>query len=128
MEANPFATALHIAIKRPNMTLKDYKRVREELHAQGLTFRGEILDAIRSDMRRSGIDVEEVHINMERDETAKQQRYLTIDGLRSDEAETVRAIVRDYFVVTDEDFDPTDYDEEPADEPWNEEREDEEDA
>jgi len=47
-------------------------------------------------MQKSGIDVEGIRIGMERYETEEQQRYLTIDGLRSDQAETVRAIILDY--------------------------------
>jgi len=46
MEANPFSTTLCIAIKRPNMTLEDYKRMKEELHAQGLTLQEKIFDAM----------------------------------------------------------------------------------
>ncbi|MDD5041037.1 MAG: hypothetical protein PHX87_00920 [Candidatus Peribacteraceae bacterium] len=52
MESNPFATTLCMAIRRPNMTLEQYKKIRDELHAQGLSFLEELFDAIRTAMKK----------------------------------------------------------------------------
>lgn len=128
MELNPFAVTLHIAIERPKplkMSKEKLRKWKKELHQQGLSIWDEMIDAIRSEMQSAGIDLDCTTVEIEEDETADQQRMVTVRGLMNDQVETMRAIVRGYCIVSDEDFDPTRYDEDPPDEPWREEARDE---
>ncbi|MDO8468335.1 MAG: hypothetical protein Q7S29_01080 [Candidatus Peribacter sp.] len=69
MEANPFSTTLHIAVERPRMPGREWKRLKAELHAQGRKIWEEIIDGIRSDMQSAGIDLTDVTVEMEEDES-----------------------------------------------------------
>lgn len=124
MEANPFSTTLHIAVARPRMTKEEFKKRKAELQRRSISIWEAMIDAIRSDMRESGIDLDGVTVEMNQDQTEDADRYFTISGIRSDEVASVRAIFEVYFVVTDEDFDPTEYEEDDTDEPWRQRDED----
>jgi len=128
MEANPFSTTLHIAIERPRMPARELKRVKAELHAQGRKIWEEIIDSIRGAMQSAGIDLTDVTVEMKKNASEDQERYFTIEGIRSDEAATVRAIFEELFVVSNDNFNPTDYDEDEEDESWRPEPEEEDES
>lgn len=64
-------------------------------------------DHIRTQMADAGIDTDIVNVDLETDD-ACGQRYLTISGIQSYEAETMRAIVREVFVIVDPQYLPSD--------------------
>lgn len=118
MEANPFATTLHIAIAGLRMPKKTIKQWKTELHTDGLSLWDGVTEAIRAALYAAGIDVSGVGIEIRQDTTEEQERYCTITGIRSDEAATVRAIFEEYCVVTDDDYDPADDDGDDEEDRW----------
>lgn len=119
MSELPFTTTLHIAVeglRMPKQRLRQWKR---ELKERRENFWEEVIDAIRAEFVQAGIDLDGVSVHMEKDEDEEQQRYFTIEGIRSDEAATVKAIFATIFHVIDDNFDPTMYEGVEPDEPWH---------
>lgn len=119
MENNPYATTLHIAVEGLKMHKRRLRRWKKELRESGRHLWEEVTDQIRAEFVRAGIDLDGVSIDMRTDEDEEQQRYFTIEGIRSDQAATVKAIFAEIFHVTNEEFDPTVYEDEEPDEPWH---------
>ena len=124
MEENPFSTTLHIAVEGPKMPEREWRRLKRQLRAEQRNIWEKLVDGIRSDMQDAGIDLTDVTVEMRENDSEDQERYFAIEGIRSDETATVRAIFEEYFVVSDDDFDPTDYDEEEEEESWRGEEDD----
>lgn len=119
MQENPFTTTLHIAIAGLRMPKKRLRQWKKELRENGRNLWKEVIDTIRAEFVQAGIDLDGVNILMETDQDEEAQRYFTIEGIRNDEAATVRAIFEELFEVSDDNFDPTVYEDDEPEEPWH---------
>ena len=107
MEANPFATTLCIAVEKRPMKKKEKQQLHDKLRNLRMSYWEYLIECIRGDMHQTGIDLDGVTIEAEEEEDEERQRFLRIAGIRSDQAFSVKAIVKHHCVVIDDDFDPT---------------------
>ncbi|MDD4628625.1 MAG: hypothetical protein PHE68_04515 [Candidatus Peribacteraceae bacterium] len=102
MSANPFATELCLAVD-PLPIPAELRRDLEERH---MTYWEYVFESVRARMYQLEMDLDDVTIEIDTEDDAEQQRFMTIAGIRNDEAFSVRALVGEFCVVVDDDYEP----------------------
>ncbi len=123
MEANPFATTLCIAVERLPMREVQEQRLNEELQRLRMSYWEYVVEGIRADIHRLGIDLDTVSVEVNEDRDEIRQRYISIAGVPNDQTFSVKAIIGQHCTVIDDDFNPVNYEDDPEDTWWRDDEE-----
>ncbi|MDD5751139.1 MAG: hypothetical protein PHS73_01300 [Candidatus Peribacteraceae bacterium] len=118
METNPFATTLCIAVEPLQMEEAAKQRLQQELRCHRMSYWEYVIERLREGMYHLGIALDGVIIELKEEEDEDQQRYITVAGIRSDQACSVLAILENDCEVIDDDFNPVSQGEDPEDTWW----------